>query len=63
VLAEGIGADGSCPSGVIYADDLGLAYWKQLKAQRPDLARDHHGERDWWSDHFDSAALFVNSRV
>jgi len=60
LLSEGIGDDGSCPSGVIYANRAGLAYWKALKAQRPDIARDHQGERDWWSDHFDSPLFFIN---
>lgn len=57
-LAGGVHDDGEAPSAVIVPS--AIPAWCRLRKADRVLYRDHHSDREWWSDHFDSPLFLVN---
>jgi hypothetical protein len=58
-LASGVQETGEAPSGVIVPGPFQAHAWESLRSEDRGRVRDHRRPLDWWSDHFDSPALFV----
>lgn len=56
-LAGGVHGDGEAPSAVIVPD--AIQSWSRMRKQDRVQYRDHHSDREWWSDHFDSPLFLV----
>ncbi len=56
-LATGVHADGEAPSAVIAP--AAVEAWSRMRKKDRVLYRDHHSDREWWSDHFDSPLFLV----